>query len=93
MNVSPSLAWRARVQRGVGQRVALEDHFRAVHLRGRHLAVGRPARHYDHGADAETRGVESDALGVVARAHGDDTAVALGGGQRQQPVKRAAFLE
>jgi hypothetical protein len=86
-------AERVRVLRGPGERVALEDHVGAVHLRALHLVVRGAARHHDHRAHAQARRVVGDALRVVAGAHGDDAAPALGLGQREQLVERAALLE
>ena len=83
----------ARVARGIGERVALDHHLRAMHLRALDLAVGRAARHHDHRAQAETRRVVGHALRMVARAHRDDAAPARRFIQRQQPVERAALLE
>ena len=49
--------------------------------------------HDDSGCDAQTGGVVSDALGVVARATSDDTRLFLGVCEGQQFGQRAACFE
>jgi hypothetical protein len=58
-----------------------------------HLGEGRAERHHDGGRNAEASGVIGDALGMIARRHGDDAARAFFRRQRQQLGEGAAFLE
>jgi len=83
----------ARVLAGLEQVLALEHHGRAVDLGVADLGVRRAFRHHDQRGDAEARGVVGDRLGVVARAHRDHPAAALGRVERKELVQRAALLE
>ena len=72
---------------------AVQNDLGAEAARGGDLDLRRGQRHDDLGANAAGRGVEGDALGVVAGAGGDDAALALGFAQREQLVERAALFE
>jgi hypothetical protein len=84
---------RARVLAGLEEVVAFEHYGGAVHLRVLDLRVRRTFRHDDRRRDAEPRSVVGHGLRMVARAHGDDPACALGLAERQELVQRAALLE
>src|SRR5207237_7908725 len=73
--------------------VAAEDDGRAELARRLHLAERRGLRHHDGRVRAEALGVEGDGLGVIARAGGDDSTLALLCGQQRELVGRAALLE
>ena len=81
------------VRVGLFQRGAVQDHLRAEAARARHLDAGREAGHDDGGRDAQALRVIGHALRVVARAHGDHAARALGRRQLHQLVAGAALLE
>ena len=57
---------------------AVEDDFGSVGAGGGDLDLRRGEGHDDLGADAALRGVKGDALGMIAGAGGDDSALALG---------------
>ena len=62
-------------------------------LRVLDLGKGRALGHHDGRRDAQPSRMIGDALGMVARRHGDDAAGPLGLGQAEQLVQRPALLE
>ncbi len=72
---------------------AVQNYICAEGPGARHLDLRRGQRHDDLCADAERRGVEGDALRMVAGAGGDDSALALDFIEREQLVERAALFE
>jgi len=95
VNEGEALALRdlAGESRGVLERAAMEQDARAVALRVTHLHVGRVLRHDDGRRDAESPGVVGDALGVIARRHGDHPGAPLRGAEAGELVVGAALLE
>src|SRR5437879_3084645 len=71
----------------------VEDDLGAVGAGRLDLERRRVGRHADDRARADHPRGQRDALSVVARRVRDDAAPALGGGERQQLVQRAADLE
>jgi hypothetical protein len=71
----------------------VEDNFRSEGARGGHLDLRRGEGHYDLRADAAGGGVESEALGMVAGAGGDDAFVAFDFVEGKQLVEGAALFE
>jgi len=81
------------VRRGIRQRLALEHHGGTMDLGVLDFRVRRTLGHDDDGRDAQARGVIGDGLSMIAGAHGNHTAPALGVGQGRELVERAALLE
>ena len=71
----------------------MEDDFGAEAAGGGDFDQRRGQGHDDLGADAARGGVEGDALGVIAGAGGDDSALALGLGEGEELVECAALFE
>src|SRR3989442_902124 len=80
-------------RRAVVLHPVVEDDLSAVVARRLDLERRRVGRHADDRARADHPRGQRDALSVVARRVRDDAAPALGGGERQQLVQRAADLE
>ena len=83
----------AGVGAGRFEGIAVVEDAGAVALGGGGLHEGRALGHDDGGGDARLARGEGDALGVVARAGGDDAAGALLRRERVDGVERAANLE
>ena len=78
---------------GFAQGLALEYHLGAVVHGMAHLDVRRRRRHDDGRGDPQPVGMVSDALGVVARRHGDDARPLFRLIETEQGVERTPFLE
>ena len=78
---------------GVAQRVAMKKDAGAIGLGPLHLREGGLGRHDDGRRYAETGGVISDTLGVIAGGHGDDALCRFSRRKAFQLVERAALLE
>ena len=87
-----SAAERQRVLAGFVVIGAVEDHFGAVILRGRHLDQRRGRGHDDGAANPAPRGVIGDGLRVISRRGGDHAALRLFRAEQQNFIERAAFL-
>ena len=83
----------ARLCVGVVVVVPAEHDGGAELARRLHLAERGGLRHHDGRVHAEPLGVEGDRLRVVACACGDDSALALFGGQQRELVRGTALLE
>ena len=72
---------------------AVENNFCSVGTRGGYLDLRSGEGHHDLGADAALGSVKGYALGVIAGAGGDDSALALGFAEGEELVEGAALFE